>query len=100
MELTTEGKPIRDVIEWPPSVWAGAIGTPSAATAKIDEAVIRRKNLIRLRVTDEGRTYTTSIEITDDSLHSRIVQVLSGAKGRTLLDAGGGLILLLERDQA
>lgn len=87
-----DGKPIGDVIEWPPSVWAGAVGRPNPLTATVREAVVRDGTVIRLMVDDGDRTYTTAIDVADDGFRERIVEVLSGASGRTLSEAGGLLL--------
>jgi hypothetical protein len=79
---------IRDLEQWPPSVWApsGSKLMPDISTATITSVQIKGKSLI-LSVDDRGERYSGYFGVDADKL-KRVARTLKGAIGKTVQDAG------------
>lgn len=82
---------IRDLEQWPPSVWATTGSTrliPDLATATI-KSVRAEEECVFLRFEDRGKVYGTVLVLSDDHLARRVAFTLKNAIGITIQDAGG-----------
>ena len=95
MNNVSSRRKIKNTVKsWPPpSGWVtspAGFGDPvslNPTTAVIEEAVVRR-DVIRLKVTDQGCSFTNAVEVLDSTDLTRVANALSSAKGKSLFDAG------------
>ncbi len=81
---------IRDLEQWPPSVWATTGSTrliPDLATAII-KSVRSSGEAVSIRVADQGKEYVTALVFIDDHLERRVNFTLKNAIGKTIPEAG------------
>jgi len=81
---------LRDLEQWPPSVWATTGTTrliPDLATATI-KSVHAEGECVFLRFEDGGKVYGTALVFSDKHLARRVAFTLKKTIGKTIQDAG------------
>ena len=81
---------IRELEQWPPSVWVTTGTTrliPDLATATI-KSVHAEEECVFFRFEDRDKVYGTVLVLSDDHLARRVRFTLQGAIGKTVQDAG------------
>jgi hypothetical protein len=81
---------IRDLEQWPPSVWVttGTTGLiPDLATAII-KSVRAEEECVFLRFEDRGKVYGTALVLSDGHLARRVAFTLKDAIDKTVQGAG------------
>lgn len=94
MNNVSSRRKVRDIVKsWPQSVpvtTPAGFGDPVSldpATAVLEDVVVRR-DVIRLKVTEKGHSFTIAVEVLDSTDLTRVANALSSAKGKSLFDAG------------
>jgi hypothetical protein len=82
---------IKDMVEWPPSVWGGfySIGnnqTPDFVTSTI-KSVSLIKGEINLTIVSGSKDTSVTLKVLDPSFTNRIFNVLSSSTGSILEEA-------------
>jgi hypothetical protein len=57
----------------------------------VEDAVVRGE-MIRLKVADQGHSFTSAVEVRDPRILASVAQALSSARGKTLKEAGEVII--------